>query len=57
MKVVPESIIQEILKKYSEGKTPTKLSREYGFAKSSIYRWLNSRTQREVQVITHLSLR
>jgi transposase InsO family protein len=57
MKVVPENIIQEILKKYSEGKTPTELSREYGFAKSSIYRWLNSRTQREVQAITHLSLR
>ena len=57
MKIVAEELIQKIVKEYTEGCTPSELSRKYGVAKSSVYRWINSRTEREVETVTHLSPR
>ena len=55
MTAVDERVIEKILKEYADGERPTDLSRKYGVAKSSIYRWLNTRTERPVETITHLS--
>ena len=57
MKIVAEELIQKIVKEYTEGCIPSELSRKYGVAKSSVYRWINSRTEREVETVTHLSPR
>ena len=55
MTAVDERVIEKILREYADGERPTDLSRKYGVAKSSIYRWLNTRTERPVETITHLS--
>ena len=57
MKTVDERVIEKIIEEFSSGKKPTDLSRKYGVAKSSIYRWVNTRTERDVKAITHLSQR
>ena len=57
MKTVDERMIEKIIEEFSSGKKPTDLSRKYGVAKSSIYRWVNTRTERDVKAITHLSQR
>ena len=57
MTAVDERVIEKILREYAAGEKPTELSRKYGVAKSSIYRWLNTRTERPVETITHLSQR
>ena len=57
MKKVDEVVIAKIVEEYSAGEKPTDLSRKYGVAKSSVYRWLNTRTERDVKAITRLSQR
>ena len=57
MKKVDEMVIEKIIEAYSAGEKPTDLSRKYGVAKSSVYRWVNTRTKRDVKAITHLSHR
>ncbi len=57
MKIVANDVIQRIVKEYTDGCTPAELSRKYGVAKSSVYRWINSRTEREVETVTRLSQR
>jgi len=54
---VSEETIAEILKRYQAGETPTALAREFKVAKSSVYRWINERTERDVQSVTKLSQR
>ena len=54
---VNEETIAEILKRYQAGETPTALAREFKVAKSSVYRWINERTERDVQSVTKLSQR
>ena len=43
MKTVDERVVEKILREYAAGEKPTDLSRKYEVAKSSIYRWLNTR--------------
>ena len=57
MTAVDERVIAKIVMECAAGEKPTDLSRKYGVAKSSIYRWLNNRTERTVETITHLSQR
>ena len=57
MKIVAEDVIQRIVKEYTDGSAPAELSRKYGVAKSSVYCWINSRTEREVEAVTHMSPR
>ena len=57
MKKVDEMVIEKIIEEYSAGEKPTDLSRKYGVAKSSVYRWLNTRTERDVKAVTRLSQR
>ena len=52
-----EATIAEIVKRYQAGETPTDLAREFKVAKSSVYRWINERTERDVQSVTKLSQR
>ena len=54
---IDEKIIAEIVKRYQAGETPTDLAREFKVAKSSVYRWINERTERDVQSVTKLSQR
>ena len=57
MTTIDERVIEKIIMECAAGERPTDLSRKYGVAKSSIYRWLNTRTERPVETITHLSQR
>ncbi len=58
MRRIPEEIITQVLKEYNEGsETPTNLARKYNVSKHAVYRWINSRTEREVQSVTHMSQR
>ena len=57
MTKINERVIETIIMEYAAGEKPTDLSRKYGVAKSSVYRWLNTRTERDVKAITHLSQR
>ena len=57
MTTVDERVIEKIIMECADGERPTDLSRKYGVAKSSIYRWLNTRTERPVETITNLSQR
>ena len=57
MTKINERVIEKIIMEYAAGEKPTDLSRKYGVAKSSVYRWLNTRTERDVKAITHLSQR
>jgi len=54
---VNEETIAEIVKRYQAGETPTDLAREFKVAKSSVYRWINERTERDVRSVTKLSQR
>ena len=57
MMKVNEKTIAEIVKRYQAGETPTDLARKFKVAKSSVYRWINERTERDVQSVTKLSQR
>ena len=57
MNTVDEGVIEKIIMECAAGEKPTDLSQKYGVAKSSIYRWLNNRTERTVETVTHLSQR
>lgn len=58
MRKIPEEVITQVLKKYEDGReTPVNLARKYNVSKHSVYRWINSRTERDVQSVTHLSQR
>ena len=50
-----EETIAEIVKRYQAGETPTARAREFKVAKSSVYRWINSRKERDVQTVTEPS--
>ena len=52
-----EKTIAEVLKLLQEGKSPSELARKYHVARSTIYRWINERTEHEVQSVTKLSER
>ena len=54
---VSEETIAEILKRYQAEETPAALAREFKVAKNSVYRWINERTERDVQSVTKLSQR
>jgi len=54
---VNEKTITEIVKRYQAGETPTDLARKFKVAKSSVYRWINSRKERDVQSVTKMSQR
>ena len=58
MRRIPEEVITQVIKEYEEGsETPTNLARKYNVSKHAVYRWINTRTSREVQSVTHLSQR
>ena len=57
MTKINERVIEKIIMEYAAGEKPTELSRKYGVARSSVYRWLNTQTERDVKAITHLSQR
>lgn len=57
MRRIDEKVIQKIIKEHADGGKPAELSRKYEVSKSSVYRWLNTRIERDVKTITHLSQR
>lgn len=54
---INEETIAEIVRRYLAGETPAELVREFHVARSSVYRWIYSRTERDVQSVTKLSQR
>ena len=54
---VDEKMIQSIICRYRSGEKIADLAREYQVSRSSIYRWIFARTEREVKSITKISQR
>ena len=52
---ISEKIISEIIRRYQAGESPAKLARIFHVARSSVYRWIDSRTERDVNSVTKLS--
>jgi len=52
---ISEKIISEIIRRYQAGESPAKLARKFHVARSSVYRWIDSRTERDVNSVTKLS--
>ena len=54
---VDEKIIQSIIRRYRSGEKIADLAREYQVSRSSVYRWIFARTEREVKSVTKISQR
>ena len=54
---VDEKIIQSIICRYRSGEKIADLAREYQVSRSSVYRWIFARTEREVKSVTKISQR
>ncbi|MBP5752484.1 MAG: helix-turn-helix domain-containing protein [Treponema sp.] len=52
-----EKTITEILKLYQEGKSTAEIAEQFHVSRSSVYRWINSRTKHDLQSVTKLSER
>ena len=52
---ISEKIISEIIRRYQAGESPAKLARKFHVARISVYRWIDSRTERDVNSVTKLS--
>jgi len=54
---VNEETIAEIVKRYQAGENPTELARIFHVGRSSVYRWIKSRTKHDVQSVTEQTQR
>ena len=55
MMLTDEELIAEIVRRYLAGETATELARTFDVSRSSVYRWINSRKEGDVQTITKMS--
>lgn len=52
---IDERIIAEIVRRYQAGENPAELARIFHVGRSSVYRWIKSRTKHDVQTVTEPS--
>lgn len=50
-----EETIAEIVRRYQAGETTAELARIFHVGRSSVYRWIKSRTKHDVQTVTEPS--